>query len=159
MLENAWPIASLLSTVFGVSTRWLWHCFFCSEMKISSLFPEHLRSLSPLCRRLCPRTTGHPRQEDPKGALINPSLSYMPFAHPAPQHINRINVSLFTPSLLFSKVAFSLTPGAPLPSYFCLHRSSSHRKIARIMDYPHCVRRHYLSVHGCGIFLRKHSPP
>ena len=28
------------------------------------------------------------------------------------QKLNRLNVSLFTPSLLFSKVAFFLTPGA-----------------------------------------------
>ena len=27
------------------------------------------------------------------------------------QQINRLNVSLFTPALLFSKVAFSLSPG------------------------------------------------
>lgn len=30
------------------------------------------------------------------------------------QQINRLNVSLFTPSLLFSKVAFFLSPGVPL---------------------------------------------
>ena len=31
------------------------------------------------------------------------------------QQLNRLNVSLFTPSLLFSKVAFFLTPRASLP--------------------------------------------
>lgn len=30
------------------------------------------------------------------------------------KQINRLNVSLFTPSLLFSKVAFFLSPGVPL---------------------------------------------
>ncbi|KAJ3505697.1 hypothetical protein NLJ89_g7282 [Agrocybe chaxingu] len=48
--------------------------------------------------------------------------------HPT-QQINRLNVSLFTPALLFSKVAFFLTPGGRLffpcylPAILCFYSS------------------------------------
>lgn len=106
----------------------------------------HLRSRPSLHRWLLFRTKRHPRQENTKGASSITPL-YMRPHHL--QHINRINVSLFTPALLFSKVAFSLSPGATFdhPSLSSLTIFSL-RKTTRVMDHPHRLRRHLRLLHA-----------
>ena len=69
---------------------------------------------------------------------------------PDAQKLNRLNVSLFTPSLLFSKVAFFLSPGewttTLLRALRVLTRCRS--QASRAMDHSAILRGHHWRVHG-----------
>jgi hypothetical protein len=60
------------------------------------------------------------------------------------QKLNSINVNFFTPCLLFSKVAFFLSPGSqPFPCIRPIAHALS-REIERTMDRPHLLlTRHW----------------
>jgi hypothetical protein len=65
--------------------------------------------------------------------------------------MNRLNVSLFTPALLFSKVAFFLTPGV----FWDLHliaflANCSFRKTQGVMGHSYLVHYRYRDFHGGG---------
>jgi hypothetical protein len=55
------------------------------------------------------------------------------------QQLNVINVNFFTPCLLFSKVAFFLSPGPPPSSYTLPMAHTLSRKVGRTMDHPHLL--------------------
>ncbi|CAK5269299.1 unnamed protein product, partial [Mycena citricolor] len=105
----------------------------------------HSRGLPPLSCRICVSLEGYSGQENTKGASSGRvrwcRTTFMLIG--LHQQLNRLNVSLFTPSLLFSKVAFFLSPGSSLST--CLparaHNSSCmYSEIARAMDHPHLFR-------------------
>src|SRR5882762_4540435 len=83
------------------------------------------------------------------------SQAYLPHVLATEQQLNRLNVSLFTPSLLFSKVAFFLSPGAfkhTLPPLSRLKTPISQAR--RIMDYPYLLHNSNRVIYGHIILAR-----
>jgi hypothetical protein len=76
-----------------------------------SMFVVYPRGIYPMCCRLHPRLERHSREEDAEGEYETKLCVRYTRIMGFPQQLNRINVSIFTPSLLFSKVAFFLSPG------------------------------------------------
>ena len=75
------------------------------------------------------------------------------------QQLNSLNVNFFTPCLLFSKVAFFLSPGPlsitiHLPDSLRLHS----RKIARTMDHSHLLLACHRYLTRSGLAARQPFP-
>lgn len=101
------PIGPLLLTVFEArrphAPGYLEGLILCSQ---HSLYSKCSSSVSPGTFSLV-RASSIVQRKRCAATLSSGELQLTPFF----QQVNRLNVSLFTPSLLFSKVAFFLSPG------------------------------------------------
>ena len=100
------PLWPLFQSIFGVSTS-LRNALI---RRLTVTTPVHYSGRAGLLCWLSSHSTGNPRQDYAKGMSVSPfSLLYSCLC--CFQQLNAINVNVFTPCLLFSKVAFSLSAG------------------------------------------------
>ncbi len=143
------PLWPLFQSIFGVSTS-LRNALI---RRLTVTTPVHYSGRAGLLCWLSSHSTGNPRQDYAKGMSVSPfSLLYSCLC--CFQQLNAINVNVFTPCLLFSKVAFSLSAGM---LYVSLHSTNVsltshwHRRVSRAVDHPPVFHSYQWRILGSGM--------